>query len=92
MDILLVFARVIAWDTDWREVDRKLAEAVVSDCARFIVAIIFLPLILRYFLSTLVVVLASGKGWGATMYELMGFRVLISTISSNTGSLSESEE
>ena len=36
--------------------------------------------------------LASVKGGGTTMYVLMGFIVLLSTISSNTGLLSESEE
>ena len=60
--ISLVFARVIALDTEWREVDRKRAEAGVSDCARFFVASLVLPLILHCFLSTLCGVLASGKG------------------------------
>ena len=50
--IFLVFARVIAWDTEWRAVDRKQAEAVLSECARFIVASLVLPLILRFFLNT----------------------------------------
>ena len=62
MDILLVFARVIAWDTEWRAVDRKQAEAVLSECDRFIVASIVLPIILGCFLSTLVGVLASVMG------------------------------
>ena len=57
-----MFSRVIAWDTEWRSVDRKLAEVVVSDCARFIVASLVLPLILRCFLSTLVGVIVSVKG------------------------------
>ena len=61
MAILLVFARMIAWDTEWRAVDRKRAEAVVLECARFIVASLVLPLILRCFLSTSVGVLASVK-------------------------------
>ena len=60
--ILLVFARVIAWDTEWRAFDRKRAEAVVSDCAHFIVAIFVLPIILRCFFSTLGGVLDSVKG------------------------------
>ena len=60
--ILLVFARLIAWDTEWRAVDRKLAEAFLSDCACFIVGVLVLPLILRCFLSILGGVLASVKG------------------------------
>ena len=60
--ILLVFARLISWDTEWREVDRKRAEAILSGCACFIVANLGLPLILRCFLSTFGGVLASGKG------------------------------
>ena len=36
--ILSVFARFVAWETEWREIDRNLAEAVVSDCDCFIVA------------------------------------------------------
>ena len=62
MAILLVFARVIAWYTEWRAVDRKQAEAVVSDYARFIVASLVLTIILHCFLVTLVGVLASVKG------------------------------
>ena len=38
ISILLMYARVIAWYTEWRAGDRKRAEAVVSDCDRFIVA------------------------------------------------------
>ena len=56
-----MFARVIAWDTEWRAVDKNIAEAVVSDCAQFIVASFVLPLILHCFLSTLVGVLTSVK-------------------------------
>ena len=41
------------------EVDRNLAEAVVLDCAHFIVARCVLPLVLRFFFSTLVGVIAS---------------------------------
>ena len=62
MAILLVFAQLIDWYTEWRAVDRKRAEAVVSDCAHFIVASLVLPLILRCLLSTLFGVLASVKG------------------------------
>ena len=59
--ILPVRARVIAWKTEWREVNRNIAEAVVSDYACFIVASCVLNLILRCFFSTLVGVLASVK-------------------------------
>ena len=44
--ILRLFARVIAWDTEWRAVDRNRAEAVLLDCACFIVASLVLRLIL----------------------------------------------
>ena len=37
-DILSVCALVVAWKTEWRAVNRNLAESVVLDCARFIVA------------------------------------------------------
>ena len=57
--ILSVCALVISWETEWRAVDRNLAEAVVSDCARFIVVSCVLPLVLRCLFRTLVVVLAS---------------------------------
>ena len=59
--ILSVWARVIARETEWRAVDRNLAEAVVSKCDQFIFASRVLPLILRYFFSTLFGVLASVK-------------------------------
>ena len=83
---------MIAWDTDWRAVDRNRAEAVLSDCDRFIVASLVLPLILRCFFSTLGDVLTSFKLGVTTMYVLMGFIELLSTISWNTGSSSESNE
>ena len=38
MSILLVCAQVIAGDTEWGAFNRNLAEAVVLDCAHFIVA------------------------------------------------------
>ena len=91
ISILFIFARVIAWDTEWRAVDRKRAEAVLSECARFIVASLVLPLILRFLFSTVGGVLASVKGGGTKMYVVMGFKVLLSTIFSNTESLSESD-
>ena len=84
---------MIAWDTEWRAVDRKRAEAVLSDCACFIVVSLFLPLILRCFFSTLGGVLTSFKLGGTTIYLLMGSIIeLLSTISSNTGSSSDSDE
>ena len=78
--ILLVFVRVIAWDTEWRAVDRKRAEDVLSDCARFIVASLVLPLTVSCFFSILGGVLTSVKGGGTKMYVLMGFIELLSTI------------
>ena len=60
--ILLVFTHVTAWDTEWREVERKRAEAVLLDCARFILSSLFLPHILQRFLSTLGGVISSVKG------------------------------
>ena len=84
---------MIAWDTEWRAVDRNQAEAVFPNCARCIVASFVLPLILRCLFSTLGGVLTIVKLGGTTIYVLMGFIIeLLSTISSNTGSSSESNE
>ena len=47
MAILLGCAQDIARDTECRAVDKNLVEAVVLDCASFIIAIFSLPLILR---------------------------------------------
>ena len=71
MAILLVFTWVIAWDTDWRKVDRKRAEYFISDYAQFIVASIVLPFILRCFLSTLAGVLASVKCLIVTIFRIL---------------------
>ena len=91
--ILSVWARVMACETEWRKVDRNLAEAVVSDCACSMVASCVLPLILRCFFSTLVVVISSVVLRVTTEYVLMEFPVLsLMTISSKNGSSSESEE
>ena len=57
--ILLVWAWMMACDTEWKAVDKNLEEDVVSDCDRFIVARCVLRLVLRRFFSTLVGVLAS---------------------------------
>ena len=58
-----------------------------------IVASLVLLLILRCFFSTLGCVLTSVKLGGNKVYVLMGFIIeLLSTISSNTGSSSESDE
>ena len=59
--ILSVCEQFIAWNTEWKAVDRNLAEAVVSNFTCFIVASFFLPLILRCFLRTLVGMLDSVK-------------------------------
>ena len=50
--ILWLLALVIAWETEWSAVERNLAEAVVLDWARFIVASLVLPLIFAAFLAT----------------------------------------
>ena len=83
---------MIACDTEWRSVDRNLAEAVLSDCACFIVAICVQSRVLHCFFSTSVDVLASVVMRYATEYVLMEFIVLLLNIYSNTGSSSESED
>ena len=73
---------MIAWDTEWRVVDRNRAEAVLLDYACLVVASLVLPLILRCFFSTLGGVITSVKFGGTTMYALMGFIIeLLSIIS-----------
>ena len=59
---------MIDWDTEWRAVDRNLAEAVLSDCAHLIVASLVLLLILLCFFSTFGGVLTSVKFGGNTVY------------------------
>ena len=71
-----MWARVMACETEWREVDRNLADAVVSDWGLFIVASCVLPLFLLCFFSTLIGVLYSVKRGGTTEYVLMEFTVL----------------
>ena len=62
----------------------------MSDCALFMIMRCSLPLVLHYFFSTLVFVLASVVLRVATEYVLMEFIVLsLLTIYSNTGSSSE---
>ena len=61
MTMLLAFAHVVAWDSEWIAVNRKRVEAVVLECARFIVASLVLPFNLLCLLITLVDVLASVK-------------------------------
>ena len=61
MALLSVWERVISWETQWREVYRNLAEAIILCCACFTVARCVLPLVLRCFFSTLVGALASVK-------------------------------
>ena len=88
--ILLLWAQMMAYDTEWREFIRNLAETVVYDCALFIVASCVLRLILRRFCSTLVGVLANVALRGTTEYVLMEFIVLLLTIYYITGSSSDS--
>ena len=79
-------------DTEWREVGKKRDGAEVSDCALCIIANCFLRILLRHFFSTLVGVQSSATIGGTTKYVLMGFMVLVLTISSNTGAFSEYDE
>ena len=57
MDILSVWARMMACDTEWRAVDKNIADDVLSNCALFILVTCVLNLILRPFFITLVGVL-----------------------------------
>ena len=59
---------MMACDNKWREVDKNIAERVVSDCAIFIVESCVLCLILRRFFNTLVGVLASFEFIGTADY------------------------
>ena len=67
----------MAWDTEWRAVDKNIAEAVVSNCALIYVSKFFLIMVLRRFFSTLVSVLTSVTLGGTIDYVLMGFTVLL---------------
>ena len=49
----------MAFETEFRAVDRNLADAMVSGCDQFMVASCVLPLVLCCFFSSLVVVPAS---------------------------------
>ena len=53
-DILLVWERMMACDTEWRAVDRNLAEALVSNCSLFIIVSCVLRLVFCCFFSILV--------------------------------------
>ena len=87
--IFSVWGRIMACYTECREVDKNLAEYLVSGCDIFIVSSCILHLILRRFFSTLVGVLASVKLRGTTEYVLMVFTVLsLLTISSKISSSS----
>ena len=59
IDIFLVCAQIMACDTECREVNMNLAEAVVYDCALFIVVRCVQRRVLYCFFSTLVGVLNS---------------------------------
>ena len=91
-DILLVCAQMMACDTEWRAVNRNIAEAVVFICACFIVTRYFRRRNLCCFFSTLFGVLACVVLRDTIEYVLMGFIILLLTIYSNTCSSSESEE
>ena len=83
---------MMACDTELRAVGRNLAKAVVSDYAHFIVASCVWRCVLRCFFSTLCGVLMSVLPRGTIEYVLIGFKVLLSTIYSSTGSFYESED
>ena len=70
----------MACDTEWREVDKKQADAELYDYALCIVSICFLHLVVQHFFSTLVGVLSSAKIGGTTKYVFMGFIFLLLTI------------
>ena len=85
--ILLVWAWMMACDTEWRVFDKNMVEAVFYNCAIFILVSCVLCLVLRLFFITLVGVLDSSKLRGTTEHVLMYFKVLsLLTIYSNTGS------
>ena len=73
-------------------VDKKRADAELSDCDLYIIATCFLRLVLQRFFSTLVGVLSSATTRITTKYVLMVFIVLLLTISSNTVAISKSDE
>ena len=79
-------------DTEWRALDRNLEDAVVSDYTQFIVASCVRRRVLHFFFSALYGVQIGVLLRGTTEYALMGFKILLSTIYSNTGSFSESEK
>ena len=84
-------ACMMACDTELREVDKKRYDAEVSDCDLCIVARFFLRLVLQHLFSTLVSVPYSTAIRGNANVLLMGFIVLLLTISSNNGVLSNSD-
>ena len=92
--ILSVCARIIACDTEWIAVDRNHDDVELYDCAILIVANYPLRIVSWHFLSTLESILLSATTRGYTLHVLMGFLglFLLPTMSSNTGSSSESDE
>ena len=63
-------------DTEWRAVDKNIAEDIVSDCAIFIVSSCVLRLIFSRFFGILFGMLGNFKLGCTTYYVLMGFTVL----------------
>ena len=78
--ILSVWARFIASETEWRAVDRNLAEATVSDCACFIVAICVLPQRLTLAIKPTKVIQKQRKTRGSTHIATIKRRLLYRTV------------
>ena len=73
-------------------VDKKRADAELSDCDLYIIATCFLRLVLQRFFSTLFGVIYSATIRGTKKYVLMGSIFLLLTISSNNGASSKYDE
>ena len=81
---------MMACDTERRAVDKNLSKSIVSYWNIFILAKFFMCLVLRCFFSTFIGVLTIYTIGVTKKYVLMGFNVLLLlTIDSNTGELSE---
>ena len=74
MDILSVWAWVMACDTEWSAVKGNFAEDVVSEYVRFIFVSCVRRCVLHFFFSTLRGVLIVVLLKGTTDYVLMGFK------------------
>ena len=84
-----MWAQMMACDTECSSVDKNMYEAVVSNYDPLTVAIFFLRQILWSLFINLSGVLNSFTIEGTTKYLLMGFKVILLTIFSNTEASSE---